>query len=106
MFIIQRQKTKMCCFENENTKKHPFNRRNIGILLHDIPFLPKKYFFMPCVLSDPVLCSHLQAGFYFADSVSSPDAYIGIKCDNILNYIFEQCQPNNKAVMGEHVNFK
>uniref|UniRef100_A0A146MBK9 Pancreatic triacylglycerol lipase n=2 Tax=Lygus hesperus TaxID=30085 RepID=A0A146MBK9_LYGHE len=50
-------------------------------------------------------CSHQRAIQLFAESLSTPNGFLGRKCDHWKEYTAGQCDNNPTAFMGEYVGF-
>ncbi|KAJ8710491.1 hypothetical protein PYW08_009006 [Mythimna loreyi] len=45
-------------------------------------------------------CSHSRSLEYFAESMLSPDAFIGVKCNNYYSFRRGKCDRNDMSIMG------
>lgn len=48
--------------------------------------------------TDPPVCSHMLAPIYFAESISSPSAFQGVRCPGYLQYMLGWCSGSNATV--------
>lgn len=57
-----------------------------------------------CMLTDLVAsgtCSHMRAPYYFSETIMNPNSMLGVRCDNMDNFMMGKCLNNPTALMGE-----
>ncbi|XP_050427511.1 pancreatic triacylglycerol lipase-like [Adelges cooleyi] len=53
---------------------------------------------------DGGVCSHFKSYEFFARSIQSQDNFSARRCDSWSNYVVNECEGNDLAVMGEYTN--